>query len=140
MRIVELACLGSFLLVAGCVGTEPPDGTVVIEGRWTGALETGYLPSGSSRVVVDVEHAAIGEPVVASVIFGEGGPPAPPTDPETGWPVGIDPQLDATPVADGFVYPSVDGTRTGSRISVDIAVTDLWAPWCALQTLSLIHI
>jgi hypothetical protein len=134
MRIVALGCLGSFLMVAGCVGTEPPDDTIVIEGRWAGELETGYLPSGSSRVVVDVEHAAVGEPVVASVIFGEGGPPPPPTDPETGWPVGIDPQLDATPVADGFVYPSLDGTRTGSRISVDLAVTDLWAPWCALQT------
>lgn len=134
MRIVELGWLGSFLVLAGCVGTEPPADTVEIEGRWTGALQTGYLPSGSSRIVVDVEHAMIGEPVVASVTFGEGGPPAPPTDPEVGWPAGIDPQLDAAPVADGFVYSSLDGTRTGSRISVELAVTDLWAPWCALQT------
>lgn len=134
MRIAELGWLGSFLVVAGCVDTEPPDDTLVIEGRWTGTLETGYLPSGSSRIVVDVEHAQIGEPVVASVIFGEDGPPAPPTDPDLGWPAGIDPQLDATPVADGFVYPSLEGTRTGSRISVEVAVTDLWAPWCELQT------
>lgn len=139
MRKVALGWLGSFLVVAGCASTDPlPDGPAVIEGVWTGELETGYLPSGSSQVVVDVERAESGEAVVASVIFGEGEAPAPPTDPEVGWPEGVDPQLDAIPVADGFVYPSLDGSRSGDRISVDIAITDLWAPWCALQTPHLI--
>jgi hypothetical protein len=136
MRVAEIVSLGSILVMAGC-GPGGPDSTE-IEGRWTGELVSGYLPSGSSRVVVDVELARVGEPVMATVVFGEGEAPAPPTDPDVGWPAGIDPQGAGVPVADGFVYPSLDGTRTGDRIRVDIAVTDLWEPWCALQTPELI--
>jgi len=46
----------------------------------------------------------------------------------------VDPEQAAVPVADGFVYPSLDGRRTGDDIRIDVAVTDLWEPWCALQT------
>jgi hypothetical protein len=135
MRLVALVSL-SLVGIAGC---GPVDGSgPELEGQWTGELQTGYLPSGSSRVVVDVELARVGEPVMASVVFGEGEAPAPPTDPDLGWPTGIDPEGAGVPVADGFVYRSLSGTRTGDRIQVEIAVTDLWAPWCALQTPDLI--
>lgn len=132
MRIVELASLGALVFVTAC-GPDPMEG-LDLEGRWTGTLETGYLPSGSSGFVVDLEVARADEPVMASVVFGEGEPPAAPTDPELGWPTGVDPQLAGIPVADGFVYRSLGGTRIGDRVRVDIAVTDLWQSWCALQT------
>lgn len=116
--------------MGGCGDPE----TTAFEGTWVGEIEGGSLPSGSTQVALDIEAAAIGEPVVATVVFGEGPPPAAPTDPEVGWPAGVDPELEAVPVADGFVYRSVEGTRTGDRLLIDFAVTELWAPWCALQT------
>lgn len=138
MRTLGIASLGSLLLlllVAGCGSGGPPGGDpAVIEGRWTGDLESGTLPSGSSLVVVDVERAQVGEPVVARVVFGEGAAPAAPTDPAVGWPAGIDPETSDVPVADGFEYASSGGARMGDRVSIDLAVTDLWEPWCALQT------
>ena len=105
-----------------------------VETRWTGELTTGYLPSGSTRIVVDVERARVGEPVVATIVFGEGDAPAPPADADVGWPMGVDPDQASVPVADGYVYHSLDGRRIGDAIDVDIAITDLWEPWCALQT------
>lgn len=133
MRIAALFGLGTLLSIAGC-GPGGPDGSVALEGTWRGDLETGYLPSGSSLVVVEIERAEVGEPVVARIVFGEGAAPAAPTDPEVGWPAQIDPQMAGVPVADGFSYASLGGTRTGDRLTIDVAVTDLWAPWCEIQT------
>ncbi len=132
MRIVELVTLGSFLAITGCGPSNMASGPV-LEGQWVGELTTGYLPSGSSRVVVNIEQAQVGEPVMATIVFGDGAPPAAPTDPDVGWPAGIDPEAAAIPVADGFVYDSLRGTRTGGLLQIHVAVTDLWAPWCAMQ-------
>lgn len=137
MRTLEIALIGCLFLAAGCSpddGIDPGTG-VIAEGRWVGDLQSGYLPSGSSLVVLEIDHARVGETVVARVVFGEGAAPSPPpTDPEVGWPTEIDPQMGSVPVADGFVYASRGGTRTGDQVRIDLAVTDLWAPWCALQT------
>jgi hypothetical protein len=119
----------ALLLLSSCGTTES-----TFEGRWVGVLQTGSLPSGSSQVVLEIMAANIGEPVVATLVFGEGPPPGEPTDPELGWPAGVDPQLEAVPVADGYFYRSLDGTRTGDTLRIDIAITELWESWCALQT------
>lgn len=128
-----LRCLSSLtplaaLLLSSCGTTEGG-----VEGQWIGVLQTGSLPSGSTQVVLDIESANIGEPVMATLVFGEGDGPGTATDAELGWPVGVDPQLEAVPVADGFIYPST-GTRTGTTLRIDVAVTDLWQSWCSLQT------
>lgn len=120
----------ALLLLSSCGNSEGS----AFEGRWVGVLETGSLPSGSTQVALEIESANIGEPVVATLVFGEGAPPSQPTDPELGWPAGVDPQLSAVPVADGYLYRSLDGTRTGDTLRIDIAITELWENWCALQT------
>lgn len=127
--VFKLIPLAVFFSMGGCGDTES-----AFEGQWVGVLETGSLPSGSNQVVLEIEAADIGEPVVATLVFGEGSPPGEPTDPEVGWPAGVDPQLDAVPVADGYVYRSLDGTRTGDTLRVDMAITELWESWCGLQT------
>lgn len=127
--VFQLIPLALFLSMFGCGDSES-----TFEGRWVGTLETGSLPSGANQVVLEIEAADIGEPVVGTLVFGEGPPPSEPSDPEIGWPVGVDPQLDAVPVADGYVYESIDGTRTGDTLRIDIAITELWESWCALQT------
>ncbi|MBO6935653.1 MAG: hypothetical protein JJ863_11785 [Deltaproteobacteria bacterium] len=136
MRFGMLRCLSwavaALALTSSC-GDPDPDSTT-LDGVWVGVLETGSLPSGSNQITVDVESAEIGMPVVATVVFGEGAAPPPPTDPDLGWPMGVDPNLEAVPVADGYVYPSHQGTRTGNDLQIDVAVTELWDSWCALQT------
>lgn len=129
LRFLHLSALG-LLFLSSC--GSPTEST--FEGQWVGALQTGTLPSGSAQLVLEIESANIGEPVVATLTFGEGAPPTAPTDPELGWPAGVDPQLEAVPVADGYIYPSETGTRTGNTLRIDIAVTELWESWCALQT------
>ncbi len=126
----RLLPLGLIFLMGSC--GDPESST--FEGLWVGDLESGTLPSGGAQVALDIEAAEIGEPVVATVVFGDGPPPAEPTDPDVGWPAGVDPQLEAVPVADGFAYRSLDGTRTGDRLQIEVAVTELWESWCALQT------
>ncbi|MDQ3031804.1 MAG: hypothetical protein M3Y87_05255 [Myxococcota bacterium] len=136
MRTSSLALVASALLALGCSTEDPgPGATVLAEGRWVGELESGYLHSGSSMIVIEIERARVGEPVVGHVVFGAGEAPSlPPTDPEVGWPPGIDPQIGAVPVADGFVYESTGGTRTGDQVRIELAATELWAPWCEIQT------
>lgn len=129
LNLFALLLVSGGMLMSGCGTTES-----TFEGRWVGTLQSGSLPSGSDQVVLEIEAANIGEPVVATLVFGDGSPPSEPTDPEIGWPAGVDPQLDAVPVADGYFYPSLDGTRTGNTLRVDIAITELWSGWCALQT------
>ncbi|MBX3246533.1 MAG: hypothetical protein KF901_05060 [Myxococcales bacterium] len=121
------------VLAAACGGDDPEG--VVMEGPWVGELRSGFLISGSSTVTLDVEQASTGDPVAATLVFGEGPPPAPPVDAEVGWPTGLDPLLaGAVPVADGVVYEVVGGARTGDQLRLDLNVTALWEPWCALQT------
>ncbi len=131
-----LRCLSwaAVALAFMCSCGDPDPGSASFEGLWVGELESGSLPSGSTRVALEIERAEIGEPVVATVVFGDGPPPAEPTDPDVGWPMGVNPQLEAVPVADGYVYRSLDGTRTGDQLQIDVAVTELWQSWCELQT------
>lgn len=132
LRWALLACLMGSVL--GCEEQGGGEGGVALEGRWVGVLESGFLSSGSTAVALEVERARTGEPVAARVVFGEGAPPAAPSDPEVGWPAGLDPLIGAVPVADGFVYRSRGGMRMANVARIELAVTELWAPWCALQT------
>lgn len=132
---MRITCLALALFLASCGGPEGTSGEPSFEGRWMGDLESGLLPSGSSLIVLELDRATTGEPIAARVVFGEGEAPAAPTDPEVGWPAGLDPLADFTvPVADGFEYASSGGARTGDRVRIDLAVTELWAQWCAMQT------
>jgi hypothetical protein len=86
-------------------------------------------------MVLELERARAGEAIAARAVFGEGAAPAPPTDPEVGWPMGVDPLLRGiVPVADGFGYEAIGGRRDGVQVRIDFAVTELWRPWCAIQT------
>lgn len=120
-------------LVASC-GTDPIGGPVMLEGRWSGDLVSGHLPSGSTALVLELDRAIAGEEAAGTIVFGEGDAPAAPTDPDIGWPAGIDPLMGGVPVADGFVYRVIDGSRVEDRVRLEIAITELWEPWCALQT------
>lgn len=135
MRIVWIAWMVLAVGSTACGGEPDVPPGPAFEGRWVGDLQSGFLPSGSSLVVLELERAVTGEPIVARVVFGEGEPPPPPTDPDVGWPEGIDPLTAATvPVADGFEYEAIGGSRSEDRVLIDLGVTELWAPWCSLQT------
>jgi hypothetical protein len=142
-------------------------------GRWVGTAEdplalgaggTYTFPSGSSRFTLDISvtfSEELQQDVFdARLTFGEGEPPAPPTDPDAGYPVGVsyldllryddedpfagtNPDLRLPPF-EGFGYrgellAGVDEEGAGiglpdGALTLAFGTSEPLAPWCRLQT------
>jgi hypothetical protein len=96
------------------------------------APPTYRFPSGSKRIRLELVPSGNGLFSLATLTFGEGAPPAPATDPDVGYPV--DPEFDINalssldssvrPPVEGFVY-SLGASNFHSQRDLDVAgITD----------------
>jgi len=157
--------------------TDPISGAVEdFAGQWIGTAEdplaldgpddTYRFPSGSSVIRIELELSGgerpLSESIGGRIIFGGGDPPAPPTDPDAGYPVGVDYRklsyfnqdpLTATnyrgplPPQEGFAFSlrqpldrSLFNDQLDTRVVPDGVLTlgydplTVLDPWCRLQT------
>ena len=98
---------------------------------WTGYVENYQFPSGSDVIRVSFASDPSGQ-VVGHVIFGNGTPPPPATDPNVGYPDEEDTGLNSQ--VEGFPYSMVDGSFTPNRLRFTFQDNEPWTGWCALQT------
>ena len=112
------------------------DGAIVMPVEsWTGYIENFKFPSGSDAVKISFAVEAGTGQVIGTVIFGNGTPPPPPTDPNVGYPPGYIAGFPAASfVQEGYGYTVRNGTLAGSRLKVGVRLVELWTGWCALQT------
>jgi hypothetical protein len=115
-----------------------PDGTVAVPAQsWTGYIANHKFPSGSDVIKIAFVVEPSGQ-LVGTVTLGSGAPPAPPTDPNVGYPPGYTvrapPGTLPTILYEGFAYPMLRATQTGSRLQFGIGFWELWKDWCAIQT------
>jgi hypothetical protein len=138
-----LGLVSTLLLATACTNTQdlgnqtnPLDAVL---GQWDGYVEDYQFMSGSDaiRIVVTTPDGAS---LTGTVVMGAGTPPAPPTDPNVGWPVGLNTgnpaaiSMDQCLPMEGFAYVIVDASLTDSRLRFTVQPAELWTPWCALQT------
>lgn len=115
--------------VAGAPGetTSPGESDSSLVGTWVGYFESYQLPSGSDalRVIITEETPS------GYVVFGQGEPPPPATDPDVGYPpLATEPTMPY----EGFEYTIKDGSVDGARVRFSVIPTELWEKWCSLQT------
>lgn len=101
---------------------------------WDGYIESFAFPSGSDRLRIEFDSTpAPGGVLTGVVIFGEGAPPPPVTDPSVGYPPGAGDARFGR-VHEGFRYRIREATVTSSRVLVTIDLGEVWEVWCQLQT------
>jgi hypothetical protein len=112
---------------------------------WTGYVENYTFPSGSSVIHLTYATDANGN-VAGQIVFGQGAPPPPATNPNVGYPPAIDSYAffaNSSPlgpltlyIAEGYSYALDLGTLVSDRLRFDVPLNQLWAGWCALETSS----
>lgn len=122
----------------GCapVPVGPPDAAAgdfsSLAGTWTGYLENYQFPSGSDAVVITLSTSTSG---ARTIVFGQGSPPAPPTDGTTGYtPNGAMGSAILSSITEGFVYTVLSPSLDGSRLRFGVETLEPYRPWCELQT------
>lgn len=104
---------------------------------WTGYVEQINFPSGSDQIKLTFASDANGV-VAGTVVFGEGSPPPPATDPDVGYPAGVGSDgaggAPGTVPFEGYPYTFDGGTLDAHRLRFTVNLSQLWAGWCALQT------
>jgi hypothetical protein len=131
----------------GAGGTSGTKSTVIAgplgpSQSWTGYVEQFTLPSGSDVLKLTFATDANGI-AKGTIVFGEGTPPPPATDPNIGYPPdwearatksGTDPLFSAFMyLAEGFSYAFDGGTLDAHRLRFVVDTNQLWSGWCALQ-------
>lgn len=125
-----------------------------------GADRTYHFPSGSTQILLDLTDPEV---YYGKLTFGAGETPPPPTDPNVGYPVGVDyaellsyvdpplvvpPSTNPLPPFEGFEYTAnrrvpADELALNDDLNFDAAdgviklqynTSELLQPWCALQT------
>jgi hypothetical protein len=99
---------------------------------WTGYVEGSQFASGSDLIKFSIAYDSSGQ-VVGTVIFGNGTPPPPATDPNVGYPPGFNYALGSPIPYEGFEYSIVAGSYLDRRLTFAVDTAELWADWCALQ-------
>jgi len=118
-------------------GWTPPPGDMAPAGdragnTWDGYVESYSFPSGSDRVRIIFDSATGDGPRTGVVIFGEGSPPPPATDPTIGYPAGAGEGY-RQEIWEGYEYPIVEGSVSGARVQVAVDLGHLYEDWCRLQ-------
>jgi hypothetical protein len=110
---------------------EPEPETTLV---WDGYIENFQFTSGSDAIHVELDVSA-SPTVTGTVLFG-GAPLLPPvSDPDVGYPSGLD--RDGPPGGlpyEGFQFTATDGDLTQDRLRFNVSRLEVWAGWCALQT------
>ncbi len=99
---------------------------------WTGYIENFRFPSGSDVIKFSFATDPSGQ-VAGSVVFGNGTPPAPATDPNTGYPPGFGMQSFIQAPTEGFVYSIPDGSFAANRLRFSASAFEVWDGWCRMQ-------
>ncbi len=104
--------------------------------EWEGYVEAYTFPSGSDRVRVTLDEAGNGW-----LRLGDAEEPAPPTNPDVGWPEGFfvldqHGQMIRTTweVLEGLRYPISGAVVEQERIRLTVDTFDPFRAWCELQT------
>jgi hypothetical protein len=140
MVLSRASSLWLTMAAAGCgsnalnIGTTD-GGTASIGPTWSGTLDGVQLQDGSNRLSMTLSLAADGS-ATGTLLLGDGALLQPPTDPDEGYPPGVQFPFPGGPLGffEGFRYPMQDGISTGSMVTFRVAEFDLWAQWCMLQT------
>lgn len=99
---------------------------------WTGYVENYQFAFGSDAIKLSLAYDPSGQ-VAGTVIFGNGTPPPPATDPNVGYPPGFGSSSFLVLPTEGFSYSIVTGNLTSNRLRFSVNALEPWAGWCALQ-------
>jgi hypothetical protein len=99
---------------------------------YKGYIESFMFASGSDTVVMNLQFPGDGT-VTGTVYFGDGPPLAPPTNPDVGYPVGVDYGVSSVSI-EGFAFTVLDGKDDNGRVTLQIDQSELFKKWCELQT------
>jgi hypothetical protein len=126
------ACSGSKAVNIGntnAIGSQLSD----YAATWDGYAEAyTFMPDGSDHV-----RLTIGPDGQGTLQVGNQAPIAPATDPNVGYPPGVDytkSYFQNPPIWEGIVYPVYSAQVQTDRIQVGVKPNDYFASWCALQT------
>jgi hypothetical protein len=107
-------------------------------GVWIGETREPIACLASPRVVIEIAVGNDPGSAFGFVVFGEGEPPPPVSDPDVGYPPSEDLEelwWRLTAPSEGFAYTILEGhVRSSGRLQFRIAVVEEYEPWCALQT------
>jgi hypothetical protein len=124
-----LACSGGGSVNIGetqAVGSKLSD----YAASWDGYAEAfTFMPSGSDRIRVIIDANGQG-----TLQLGDATPYPPPTDPNVGYPPGVDSFQTGDAFIEGVLYPVHAARVQTERIQLGLKPRDLYAPWCMLQT------
>jgi hypothetical protein len=104
-------------------------GDASLVGTWKGYVEAHTFSSGSDAVALVITDGAPN----GRIVFGQGTPPPPATDPDVGYPPGEDAGFMSLPF-EGFEHTLQEGNVSGDRVRFKVSTRELWKVWCALQT------
>jgi hypothetical protein len=115
----------------GSDGTPQSD----LSGTWTGYVENFDFNDGSDAVTLAIGIGLLG----GHATFGHWPAPKPPTDPNVGYPPGLQISpgpgtLDLPNPYPGFQFTLVNTSFDGQRLRFDISPMELWNVWCEMQT------
>jgi hypothetical protein len=110
-------------------------GADALLGTWQGYVE-GATPA--VDLTLTIQGTLDGGPC-GRLVYGHGGPPPPPTDPNVGYPPGLEEGSGGSPgesawQEQGFAYQLLAGSIEGKRVQFQISNMELWKRWCELQT------
>jgi hypothetical protein len=101
---------------------------------WTGYIEGHTFPSQSNALTLTFALDGACQRQGGSLVLGAAPPPAPATDPNVGYPLGVAPASMRSTIVEGFPYSLYDvRSEAPGNLRFELAFTDLWAGWCALQ-------
>jgi hypothetical protein len=109
-------------------------------GEWRGSILDFYFePIEELRLSIrEGNGGAAG--FVGELVWGEGEPPPPATDPDAPYPPGADPGgmgwagSVGVQRSSGFPYTVVRGAGCDAQVRVSVSAAELYDSWCALQT------
>jgi hypothetical protein len=115
--------------------TDPQtSGTTGAAQSWTGYVENYQFGSGSDRIKLVFTADANGQ-IAGTVTFGNGIAPPPATDPDVGYPPGLNGTTTMPgEYLEGPAFTIKSGSLQSNRLRFTIDPIELWTGWCALQT------
>jgi hypothetical protein len=102
-------------------------------GSWNGYVENFNGPPWDTLRLV-VLGASEGTGLCGTLTIGTGAPPPPATDPNVGYPPGVEIVPFGQPLIVGYSYTLLEGSIQGSRVRFSIGLREVWREWCRLQS------
>jgi len=114
-----------------------PDGCMAasnlpLVGTWNGYFANAGPPWDSLRLVILGASEAGG--LCGTLTIGMGKPLPPATNPDVGYPPGMEIVGFGVPLVQGYSFTLLQGTVQASRVRFGVAYAQVWRGWCALQS------